>query len=110
MLCLQDAHTTAAPSDAGAHFHGAALAHCGRKDGLTSCRMAPTDRTPFGALLKHDRRAAGLLPDPLAESVGLSVRGLSDLERGISTPSRRHRCPAGRRPRAVAAGYLTAMR
>ncbi|MGN6811033.1 MAG: ATP-binding protein [Thermomicrobiales bacterium] len=36
----------------------------------------------FGLLLKHFRTAAGLTQDELAEQAGLSVRGISDLERG----------------------------
>ena len=42
-----------------------------------------TDRdTPFGAWLKHYRAMAGLTQEALAERAGLSVRGISDLERG----------------------------
>lgn len=42
-----------------------------------------TDRdTPFGAWLKHYRAIAGLTQEALAERAGLSVRGISDLERG----------------------------
>src|SRR6266542_5383788 len=37
---------------------------------------------PFGALLRRYRVAAGLTQEALAEQAGLSVRGLSDLERG----------------------------
>src|SRR5262249_29403466 len=36
----------------------------------------------FGALLRHHRRAAGFTQAELAERAGLSVRGVSDLERG----------------------------
>lgn len=41
----------------------------------------------FGELLRHYRVAAGLTQEQLAELAGLSVRGLSDLERGL------HRAP-----------------
>ena len=37
---------------------------------------------PFGAHLRRHRRAAGLTQAELAERAGLSVRGISDLERG----------------------------
>jgi non-specific serine/threonine protein kinase len=37
----------------------------------------------FGGLLRRHRRAAGLSQEALAERAGLSVRGLSDLERGL---------------------------
>ena len=36
----------------------------------------------FGTLLASYRRAAGLTQEALAERAGLSVRGISDLERG----------------------------
>jgi predicted ATPase/DNA-binding XRE family transcriptional regulator len=42
------------------------------------------DRTRFGALLKHYRQAAGLSQEALAEKAGLSVRAISDLERGVN--------------------------
>src|SRR5262245_19820409 len=37
----------------------------------------------FGELLRHYRVASGLTQEELAERAGLSVRGLSDLERGL---------------------------
>src|SRR6266536_1007163 len=40
------------------------------------------DRADFGELLRQHRRAAGLTQEALAERTGLSVHGLSDLERG----------------------------
>jgi predicted ATPase/DNA-binding XRE family transcriptional regulator len=40
---------------------------------------------PFGDWLKRYRRAAGLTQEALAERSGLSVRGISDLERGRRT-------------------------
>jgi transcriptional regulator with XRE-family HTH domain len=49
--------------------------------------MVAAARTPFGALLKRYRVAAGLSQEALAERARLSTRGISDLERG------RHRLP-----------------
>jgi transcriptional regulator with XRE-family HTH domain len=46
--------------------------------------MAPAPAARFGALLKHYRRAAGLTQEALAEQARLSVRGIQDLERGVS--------------------------
>ena len=40
------------------------------------------ERSAFGDLLRRYRLAAGLTQEALAERTGLSVRGLSDLERG----------------------------
>jgi len=37
----------------------------------------------FGTLLRRSRRSAGLTQEELAERAGLSVRGISDLERGL---------------------------
>lgn len=45
-------------------------------------RVAPGS-SPFGALLQQHRQAAGLSQEALAERAGLSVRGISDLERGV---------------------------
>ena len=43
----------------------------------------------FGDLLRHQRRAAGLSQEALAERAGISARGISDLERGVNrTPQR----------------------
>ena len=39
---------------------------------------------PFGAVLKNHRLAAGLTQEQLAEVAGISTRGVSDLERGVS--------------------------
>src|SRR5689334_896316 len=44
----------------------------------------------FGDLLRRYRLAAGLTQEELAERAGLSVRGLSDLERGSRTRPRPH--------------------
>jgi predicted ATPase/DNA-binding XRE family transcriptional regulator len=51
----------------------------------TSTRQSDVDAGPpraFGALLRQYRIASGLTQEALAERAGLSVRGLSDLERG----------------------------
>ena len=40
----------------------------------------------FGSALRDERRAAGLTQEELAECAGLSVRAVSDLERGIARP------------------------
>src|SRR5262245_58333020 len=44
--------------------------------------MTP-EQAPFGVLLQRHRLAAGLSQNELAESAGLSRRGISDLERGV---------------------------
>lgn len=46
------------------------------------------DGLSFGALLRQLRIARGLTQEELAERAGLSVRGLSDLERGIHARAR----------------------
>ncbi len=43
------------------------------------------DRRPFGAVMRELRMTAGLTQEELAERTGLSVRGISDLERGERT-------------------------
>lgn len=45
-------------------------------------------RTPFGDLLRRHRIAAGLSQEALAERAGISIRGLSDLERGVRASPR----------------------
>jgi len=50
--------------------------------------MVTTDIRRFGALLKHYRRAAGLTQEALADRARLSVRGIQDLERGVSRAPR----------------------
>src|SRR5215212_6082235 len=45
--------------------------------------MATGEAAGFGAVLRRHRLAAGLSQEALAERAGLSVRGLSDLERGV---------------------------
>jgi transcriptional regulator with XRE-family HTH domain len=44
--------------------------------------------TTFGALLKRYRMTAGLTQEALAERAGLSIRGISDLERSLSRAPR----------------------
>src|SRR5215218_1009595 len=44
--------------------------------------MAIGEAAGFGAVLRRHRLTAGLSQEALAERAGLSVRGLSDLERG----------------------------
>jgi len=44
--------------------------------------MAAVQSLDFGTLLRRSRRAAGLTQEELADRAGLSVRGISDLERG----------------------------
>jgi predicted ATPase/Tfp pilus assembly protein PilF len=43
----------------------------------------------FGTLLRRYRTAAGLTQEELAERAGLSVRGISDLERGVNRAAHR---------------------
>jgi predicted ATPase/transcriptional regulator with XRE-family HTH domain len=45
--------------------------------------MTTRDPPPFGGLLRRLRTAAAFSQEELAERAGLSVRGLSDLERGV---------------------------
>jgi tetratricopeptide (TPR) repeat protein/transcriptional regulator with XRE-family HTH domain len=45
--------------------------------------------SPFGHLLRRLRRAAHLTQEELAERAGVSLRGVSDLERGINRSPRR---------------------
>lgn len=46
--------------------------------------MAASDSQAFGALLRRHRTDAGLTQEELAERAGLSVRGISDLERDVN--------------------------
>ncbi len=46
--------------------------------------MAKNDPRAFGMLLRRHRLNAGLTQEALAEGAGLSVRGISDLERGVN--------------------------
>ncbi len=50
--------------------------------------MTTQEQLPFGVLLSRYRVAAGLTQEQLAERTGLSVRGISDLERGARTQPR----------------------
>jgi predicted ATPase/class 3 adenylate cyclase len=51
--------------------------------------MEPAQPVPFGELLTRYRRAADLTQEALAERAGLSVHGISALERGVNrTPQR----------------------
>jgi predicted ATPase/DNA-binding CsgD family transcriptional regulator/transcriptional regulator with XRE-family HTH domain len=50
--------------------------------------MDPNEPASFGDLLQRFRRAAALSQEALAGLSGLSVRGISDLERGIYTTPR----------------------
>ncbi len=47
------------------------------------------DRDDFGTLLRRHRLAVGLTQEELAERTRLSARGISDLERGVTTHPRR---------------------
>ena len=50
--------------------------------------MAAEERSPFATLLRSHRIAAGLSQERLAELAGLSLRGISDLERGVRVAPR----------------------
>lgn len=50
--------------------------------------MSTRESSPFGRLLRSYRLAAGLSQERLAERAGLSLRGISDLERGARTSPR----------------------
>ena len=45
----------------------------------------PSDAPTFGDLLRRHRRARDLTQEALAERAGVSVRAISDLERGART-------------------------
>jgi predicted ATPase/DNA-binding XRE family transcriptional regulator len=51
--------------------------------------MASSSTISFGDLLRQHRLAAGLSQAQLADLAGLSMRGISDLERGVKTRPRR---------------------
>ncbi|MGA6167441.1 tetratricopeptide repeat protein [Amycolatopsis magusensis] len=53
-----------------------------------------TDEAAFGALLLRHRRAAGLTQADLAENSGVSIRALSDLERGRALGAQRRSATA----------------
>jgi len=46
--------------------------------------VVTTESDAFGASLRRHRMNAGFTQEDLAERAGLSVRGISDLERGIN--------------------------
>lgn len=46
--------------------------------------------TRFSSMLQHRRAVAGLTQEELAERAGISVRAISDLERGVKTRPRPH--------------------
>ncbi len=50
--------------------------------------MGKTEAVPFGDLLRHYRKRAGLTQEELAEQAGLSARAISDLERGVNRTPR----------------------
>lgn len=50
--------------------------------------MATDSSHPFGALLRRFRTLAGLTQESLADRAGISVRAVSDLERGINRTPR----------------------
>ena len=47
------------------------------------------EKSNFGDLLRRHRQVSGLTQEELAARTGLSVRGLSDLERGVRAIPRR---------------------
>src|SRR5947209_16508163 len=51
--------------------------------------MDTHDRDDFGTLLRRHRLAIGLTQEELAERTRLSARGISDLERGVTTHPRK---------------------
>lgn len=58
------------------------------KRGVGRNVVTPGSARDFGSLLRRSRRAAELTQEALAEQAGLSVRGIQDLERGISQTPR----------------------
>ncbi len=50
---------------------------------------SPNDHPTFGDLLRRHRLASGLAQEQLADQSGVSVRGISDLERGLRQAPRR---------------------
>src|SRR5947209_13990345 len=50
--------------------------------------MTTDELIAFGPVLSHYRVATGLTQEELAERAGLSVRGISDLERGVNQSPR----------------------
>src|SRR5579871_5751913 len=56
-----------------------------RSDITSSCTLSGDS---FGGVLRHYRLAVGLTQEALAAAAGLSVRGISDLERGVNRAPR----------------------
>ncbi len=56
---------------------------------MSADTISPLFGSPFGALLRRYRESAGLTQEELAQRAGLSVRGISDLERGLRQNPRR---------------------
>ncbi len=56
---------------------------------MSADRISPLFGSSFGALLRRYREAAGVTQEELAARAGLSVRGISDLERGLRQTPRR---------------------
>ena len=56
---------------------------------MTGCVIVLSHSSAFGDLLKGYRGRAGLTQEELAERAQLSIRGISDLERGINRTPRR---------------------
>ena len=69
------------------HLEGADAARLSRRG--ENLDMATSSLQSFGDLLRRYRLAAGLTQEDLAGLAGLSVRGLSDLERGARRAPRR---------------------
>ena len=59
----------------------------GRRSGVA--RVRDVEARTFGEVLKHERLAAGLTQEELAERASLSARAISDLERGVKQTPRR---------------------
>lgn len=56
---------------------------------MSADHVSPLFGSPFAALLRRYREAAGMTQEELASRAGLSVRGISDLERGLRQAPRR---------------------
>ncbi|MFI5272790.1 MAG: ATP-binding protein [Ktedonobacterales bacterium] len=56
---------------------------------MSADRISPLFGASFGTLLRRYREAANLTQEALAQRAGLSVRGISDLERGVRQRPRR---------------------
>jgi tetratricopeptide (TPR) repeat protein/DNA-binding XRE family transcriptional regulator len=66
----------------------ASLARRGTRD-MNTVRTSAGSPPAFGLLLRRYRVAAGLTQEALAERAHLSLRGISDLERGVNRTPRR---------------------